>query len=210
MINSINYFLFLSVLVIGGYDNMKTTFTCNKADALWTKTETPNILSAEESRTFFLSFANNLLKLGRVGGEALFTHQIECPVDVAFIGIGSGKNRVIDWTFCGYGELDFHFHLYFHYCHFHSLSLSLSLRLRRRRRRRRTLRLTLTLRSRLSLSLLALALYLSLLLLLLLLLIPTLTKHFRLTLHFHLHFHQYTYTLTLILYTYNTYTYFRN
>ena len=94
----------MSVLVIGEKNNLYTKFTCNKVDTSWTYVETPNILSAEESRTFFLSFANNLLKLGRVGGEALFTHQIECPVDVGFIGIGSGWNRVIDWTFCGYGE----------------------------------------------------------------------------------------------------------
>ena len=66
----------LSVIVIGGQENMKTKFTCNKADISWTNFETPKILSAEESRTFFLSFANNLLKLRRVGGEALFTHNI--------------------------------------------------------------------------------------------------------------------------------------
>ena len=69
----------------------------------WVSYNTPNILSAEaEPKAFCISFANDLLVLRRVDEPVLFTHQVTCPVDVNFIGIGSGYNNIIQWEFCGY------------------------------------------------------------------------------------------------------------
>ena len=66
---------------------------------------TPDLLREDESREFYVSFpGGNRLEVGRVGEPPFISHQMDCPVDVKHIGITSGLNSELKWTFCGYGK----------------------------------------------------------------------------------------------------------
>ena len=92
---------------IGGVSNTISTFTCGSV-LEWTVFSTRGILSGTEMRDFYVSFENNLLKVGHVGeAEPLILHPMPCPVmstDYKYIGITSGYGQNADWIFCGFGK----------------------------------------------------------------------------------------------------------
>ena len=95
----------ISLLVLGGWRNQQSAVVCYNDYNGWTVVNTPNLLHAEESREFYVSFpGGTLLEVGRVGELPFISHQMDCTVDVKHIGIISGLNAELKWTFCGYGK----------------------------------------------------------------------------------------------------------
>ena len=82
--------------------------SCNAATQDRVKFDSPNILSAVEMREFYISFADSLLEVGRVGEPPFIKLLLTCPVDVKYIGIASGYGTTAAWTFCGFGKNGFY------------------------------------------------------------------------------------------------------
>lgn len=90
--------------MIGGWKNSKSAIICNSKDK-WTKFDSPDILSTEEFREYYVSFADGHVDVGVVGQEPFISADIECLEDVNYIGIATGYGGTADWKFCGYGKL---------------------------------------------------------------------------------------------------------
>ena len=90
--------------VLGGWGNQTSAVLCNAATHDWVKFDSPNILSEDEMREFYVSFADSMLEVGRVGELPFIKHLLTCPVEVKYIGIASGFGTTATWTFCGFGE----------------------------------------------------------------------------------------------------------
>ena len=94
---------------IGTVVNTKSSFTCGGTSIReLTVFSTIGVLSDAEMRDFYVSFEDNLLKVGRVGkAEPFISHLMTCPVMPTYykyIGITSGYGTNADWVFCGFGK----------------------------------------------------------------------------------------------------------
>ena len=83
---------------------MKSAYLCDSNDPIWKhQIDTPNILDSNEDRSFFVTFSNETIEVGRELEEPFLIFQPSCSLDVRYLGITSGLGNVADWTFCGYG-----------------------------------------------------------------------------------------------------------
>ena len=88
--------------MLGGWYNKKSAVFCSDDQ---TVVSTPDLIRADESREFYVSFpGGNVLEVGLVGEPPFISHQMDCTVDVRHIGITSGWSAQLKWTFCGYGK----------------------------------------------------------------------------------------------------------
>ena len=85
------------MLVLGGWYNQKSAVFCYDDQ---TVVSTPDLIRADESREFYVSFpGENRLEVGRVGELPFVSHQMDCTVDVKHIGITSGHNSKFKMDF---------------------------------------------------------------------------------------------------------------
>ena len=90
------------LIAIGGWKNKESAYLCDSSDDWTHRTNTTNILDSTEDRSFFVTFSNDTIEVGRDGEEPFLIFQPSCSLDVKYLGIASGFGSSADWTFCGY------------------------------------------------------------------------------------------------------------
>ena len=82
---------------------MGSSYLCDSSDD-WNhnRINATNLLDSEEERSFFVTFSNDTVEVGREGEEPFLIFQPSCSLDVKFFGIASGFGNSADWTFCAY------------------------------------------------------------------------------------------------------------
>ena len=84
---------------------MASGYVCDSNPSDWTRNRIniANLLDSNEDRSFFVTFSNDTVEVGREGEEPFLIFQPSCSLDVRYFGIASGFGNSADWTFCGYG-----------------------------------------------------------------------------------------------------------
>ena len=96
--------------VIGASAGQESFFVCNPSSSeSWKQFSSPNILSQDEKRAFFIEYNTNSISVGEVGQAPFLKVNNTCPVDVKYIGIASGYGANAEWTFCQHGKIFFSF-----------------------------------------------------------------------------------------------------
>ena len=97
-------FLFFYDPVLGGWGNTRSAIRLSKQGLEQDFPTTNGILSDTEYREFLVEFANDFIKVSRVGEPPFMSFQNPTSFDVAYIGISSGWGSDGYWQFCGFGK----------------------------------------------------------------------------------------------------------
>lgn len=88
-------------IFIGGWGNQKSAIRLNQTQPDKVKESTPDIVSMEEYRRFWIRFQHNIIQAGREGEEEPFLQweNTEDPFEVTHFGFATGWGSSGSWIF---------------------------------------------------------------------------------------------------------------